>query len=250
MAYVLGVAAYVYERQLQAIPARWTMFWGLFGVGVVAVFLLSEHPIGWIISHLTLDPETGFYRILIWDAALERIGQSPMMGYSFQLFAQDILDATVDCVWLVEALRYGIPTSAFLFWANMAAVWPAHRGRFGAGDDFDQRMSLAFTIVLLLFVFSGITVHFWNYMWIFWACALALRPRCASAQSTVDDPIRDLEASQMCFGQEPSECRAAACETGYEATGVIGIWLIVESPEEFDDRGRWECAHERGLAAA
>lgn len=175
MAYVLGVAAYCYERQMRAIPARWTIFWVLVGSAVGAVFLVAEHPIGWLVSHLTLDPETGYYRMLIWNAALERIGQSPMTGYSFELFNENILDATVDCVWLVEALRFGIPASVLLFWANMAAVWPTLRRRTGVGDDFAQRMSLAFTIVLLLFVFSGITVHFWNYMWIFWGMCIGIK---------------------------------------------------------------------------
>ncbi|WP_253706012.1 O-antigen ligase [Bradyrhizobium sp. WD16] len=175
MAYVLGVAAYVYDRQMRQTPARWTIFWVLFGGAIGAVFLVTEHPIGWLVSHLTLDPETGYYRMLIWDAALERIGQSPLTGYSFQLFNENILDSTVDCVWLVEALRFGIPASAFLFLANMAAIWPAGRRKAPSADEFDQRMNLAFAIVLLLFVFSGITVHFWNYMWIFWGLCIGIK---------------------------------------------------------------------------
>ncbi|MCI4677045.1 hypothetical protein K9U39_12345 [Rhodoblastus acidophilus] len=175
MAYVLGVAAYSYDRLMRTAPARWTLFWIVLGTVLGVVFIVSRHPIGWLISHLTLDPVTGYYRILIWDAALAEIGQSPITGFSFELFHKNILDSTVDCVWLVEALRYGIPASALLFCANIAAVWPARRRAPGVESDFDRRMNLAFAIVLLLFIFSGITVHFWNYMWIFWGLCIGIK---------------------------------------------------------------------------
>jgi hypothetical protein len=122
-----------------------------------------------------LDPESGYFRILIWDLAFERIGQSPLFGHSFEMFGDPILDTTIDCVWLVNALRFGIPASALLFLANVTAFWPTRRSRMSRYDVFGQRMRLAFTTVLLLFIFSGITVHFWNYMWIFWGLCIGIR---------------------------------------------------------------------------
>jgi O-antigen ligase len=136
---------------------------------------------------MTLDPESGYFRILIWDLALAQIGQSPITGYSFAPLNDYILDTTVDCVWLVEALRYGIPAIVLLAWANIAAIWPVRSRGPHDGEDFDRRMSLAFTIVLLLLVFSGITVHLWNYMWILWGLFIgikaSLRERAIAAAS-------------------------------------------------------------------
>lgn len=175
MAYALGVAAYSYEHLMRQIPTRWVIFWSFFGGTVGVAFLISQHPIGWLISHLTLDPQSGYFRILIWDLAFERIGQSPLFGHSFEMFGDPILDTTIDCVWLVNALRFGIPASALLFLANVTAFWPTQRSRMSRHDLFDQRMRLAFTTVLLLFIFSGITVHFWNYMWIFWGLCIGIR---------------------------------------------------------------------------
>lgn len=175
MAYALGVAAYSYDRLMRRLPGRWTIFWTVVAVALSALIALSQHPIGWLISHLTLDPETGYYRILIWDAAFERIAQSPLTGYSFQLFDENILDATIDCVWLVEALRFGIPAMALLFVTNLTAIWPVRRHIQVGSGDFQERMNFAFTIVLLLFMFTGITVHFWNYMWIFWGLCIGIK---------------------------------------------------------------------------
>ena len=137
--------------------------------------LLSDHPIGWLISNLTLDPQSGYFRILIWNLAFERIELRPLYGYSFQFFNDPILDTTIDCVWLVNALRFGVPASALLFIVNLAAIWPIRQRGPGASDDYGQRMRLAFTAVLLLFMFSGITVHFWNYLWIFWGLCVGIR---------------------------------------------------------------------------
>jgi hypothetical protein len=175
MAYVLGVAAYGYEQLLHRIQVRWTIFWGLFASMIIAVMMVSQHPVGWLISNLTLDPQSGYFRILIWNLAFIRIEQSPLVGHSFQMFGDPILDTTIDCVWLVDALRFGIPASALLFLANLAAIWPRRRSRAIERDAYHDRMSLAFSAVLLLFIFSGITVHFWNYMWIFWGLCMGIR---------------------------------------------------------------------------
>lgn len=175
MAYFLGVAAYSYDHLMRRLPGRWAIFWTVLAVAIGALMTVAQHPIGWLISHLTLDPETGYYRILIWDAAFYRIAQSPLTGFSFELFDENILDSTVDCVWLVEALRFGIPATMLLLATNLTAVWPVRRHVQVKSDDFQERMNFAFTIIVLLFSFSGITVHFWNYMWIFWGLAIGIK---------------------------------------------------------------------------
>src|SRR4029079_4499005 len=113
--------------------------------------------------------------LLIWNLAFLRIEQSPLFGHSFEMFGNPILDSTIDCVWLVDALRFGIPASALLFLVNVTAFWPTRRSRIDGHDLYGHRMRLAFTAVLLLIMFSGITVHFWNYMWVFWGLCIGIR---------------------------------------------------------------------------
>lgn len=176
MCFALVLMAYGYERLMRQIPSRWTLFWSVAGILMAFLFVLSNNPMGWIISHLTLDPDTGYYRLLIWNAALDRISHSPFTGYAIELFNLQILDATVDSIWLVMALRFGIPTIAFLLLANVAACLPVKTSRTkDPTDSYTHRMRLAFTVVLLMFMFTGLTVHFWNYMWIFWGLCLGIR---------------------------------------------------------------------------
>jgi O-antigen ligase len=118
---------------------------------------------------------SGYYRILIWDSALARIAESPIFGYTIESFDEEILDATIDSLWLVDALRFGTPVVVLLILINIAACLPtkAIRNRTSNGVYIED-MHLAFTIVLVLFMFAGITVYFWNYMWIFWGVCLGI----------------------------------------------------------------------------
>jgi hypothetical protein len=53
-------------------------------------------------------------------------------------------------------------------------VLPVSR-RIARQPSYLSRMSTAFTLVLVVFMFTGITVHFWNYMWIFWGVCIGMR---------------------------------------------------------------------------
>jgi hypothetical protein len=173
MTWSIIMAIYTYDRLMRRYSRRWTAFWAIVAVMAVAFFSLSEHPLGWIISHLTLDPQTGYWRILIWDTAFTYIGESPIVGYAYQTFNNYVLDGTVDSIWLVLALRFGIPMIILFALTNIAAISPSRsKGSGNAGSD---QMRHAFSIVLLMFMFTGLTVHFWNFMLMFWGLCLGIR---------------------------------------------------------------------------
>jgi O-Antigen ligase len=175
MCFGLTLLAYVYERLLQSFAKRWLVFWLILAASLTSVFLVTTHPVGWLVSHLTLDPESGYFRMLIWDAALAKINDSPLFGYTVELFGDEILDATVDSVWLVDALRFGIPAVVLLILVNIAAILPIKgMSERTPNGVYIEDMHFAFTIVLVLFMFAGITVHFWNYSWIFWGICLGI----------------------------------------------------------------------------
>jgi hypothetical protein len=111
---------------------------------------------------------------MIWDAALTHIAQSPVIGYGYQ-FNDVILDNTVDSIWLVISLRFGVPMLILFFLANVAAFFPGQREFKGTGDVHMDQMRRAFTLVLLMLMFTGLTVHFWNFMLMFWGLCLGIR---------------------------------------------------------------------------
>jgi O-antigen ligase len=183
MAFAIMLATYTYDRLMRLFPWRWTASWMVIGVLALAVILATEHPLGWILSNLTLDPESGYFRILEWDAAFDKISQSPWTGFSFSNFDEAEL-YSVDCVWLAVCLRFGIPATVLLFLSNVAACLPRNSNR--TDEPYLDRMRTAFTLILVMFMFTGLTVHYWNFMWILWGLCIGIRASIREQSTSVE----------------------------------------------------------------
>jgi hypothetical protein len=175
LSFFIVIGLYTYDRLMRRYPRRWNAVWASLIIFVSVIFVVANAPLGWLITHLTFDPESGYFRYLIWDAALQYIDQAPIAGYAFNLLHHEILDQTVDSVWLVTSLHYGVPAALFLFLANVTSFLPPKASRVRAMELDQSRMSTAFTVVLIVFILVGLTVHFWNFMWIFWAVCIGIR---------------------------------------------------------------------------
>jgi hypothetical protein len=175
MAFPIILVAFAYDQLMRRYSWRWSAFWITIGTLIFVVFVVTEHPLNWVLSHLTLDPQTGYYRLMIWDTALTYIAQSPVIGYAYHFFNEPILDNSVDCIWLVLSLRFGVPMFVLFFLTNVAAFFPTQPNFKGTGDVHMDQMRRAFTLVLLMFMFTGLTVHFWKSMLMFWGLCLGIR---------------------------------------------------------------------------
>ena len=114
----------------------------------------------------------------IWDAAISKISEAPIFGFAFRTLNVGILDNTVDCVWLVYALRFGLPMIALFLMTNIATFLLNGQRQTDittVRETYMNRMRTAFTLVLVLFSLMGLTVHFWNFMWIFWGVCIGIR---------------------------------------------------------------------------
>jgi hypothetical protein len=210
----LVLGAYTYDRLMRRYSWRWTAFWLVVVSFISAVFLVSHHPIGWILSHMTLDPQSAYFRILIWDAAIDRIAQAPLTGFAFNPLRHEILDTTVDSVWLVNSLHYGIPMIVLLFLTNASAFWPTGQISTKNGNSYTEQMRRGFTVVLIVLIFVGVTVHYWNYLWIFWGLCIGVRASLreeagGTALGRTERPaMRALEAGRGCHrdaGGDPAQ---------------------------------------------
>lgn len=176
IAFLIVGAAYTYDRLMRRFSWRWNVLWLLCGLLVSVFVMAAQNPLGWLISHLTFDPQTGYFRMMIWDAGFSYIAQAPLFGYGYELFHNDFLDGTVDSIWLLQMLRFGVPMFVLFFMTNLAAVLPKRREKeIGRYDRYLADMRQAFTLLVLVFMFAGLTVHFWNYMWMFWGLCLGVR---------------------------------------------------------------------------
>jgi hypothetical protein len=179
ISFMIVISVYFYDRIMRRYSWRWDALVTGLCVLLVAVFALANKPVSWIVSHLTLDPSTGYFRVATWDSAFYYIGLSPYVGFGFEahgMIGDFFGNASVDSVWLALALRFGIPAIVFLFLSNVATFYRS--GSTGVSrqtDPYMSRMRTAFTLVLIVFMFAGLTVHYWNNIWMFWGICIGIR---------------------------------------------------------------------------
>jgi hypothetical protein len=178
LAFVLMVAAFVYDRFLARFSWRWRVCAvGLSGA-VLILYLSAAHPTSWLISHLTLDPSTGYFRVYAFDYAFDQISVKPVTGWGFDRTGGDDFEVgvSIDNVWLVVALRFGIPASILLLLTNICTFFPLpERSKKDKSRHFIKEAGTAFTSSIMCFVFIGLTVHYWNALWMLWAIFLGIR---------------------------------------------------------------------------
>ncbi len=178
--FMVVLSVYSYDRLLKSSPWRWKAFAAVIGAVLAFIYLTTNNPTSWIIAHLTLDPSTGYFRKATWDRALYNIGFSPWVGFGFGDIGEGLEffdNASVDAVWLVIALRFGVPIVVFMLLANVTSFFVGF-GRKAVGptlDEYMDRMRTGFTFAVMTFALVGLTVHYWNTMWMLWGAYIGIR---------------------------------------------------------------------------
>jgi hypothetical protein len=170
----LFILCYLYDSVMYRYNRRWQVLWTIIFAGIGAVFVFSNAPIAWLISHLIFDAENGYYRLGSWYDGLDEVARSPLFGFGFQPLNDYYLAYTIDTVWLVIALRYGIPAVIFILLANVLTFWRIGR-RKTKNDAYLIRLRTGFTAVLVLLIVVGLTVDYYDAMWIFWGLCVGIR---------------------------------------------------------------------------
>jgi len=182
MSFFIAIGVCIYDVMLRRFSWRWRAMGLSLTAMLIVIYCATNKPISWVVAHLTLDPATGYFRVATWDVAFHYIGLSPYVGYGFEAFADrdDFFgNASVDSVWLTMALRFGIPFIILVFVMNVLAfrrsgptVGPRKNGLRKDSHDY---MYTGFTLVVILFMFTGLTVHYWNNIWMFWGICIGIR---------------------------------------------------------------------------
>jgi O-Antigen ligase len=171
----LGIitAVFCYDCALRQFPWRWKALAATATGILIGIFIFASQPLEWILLHFTLDPETGFFRLLTWESALPLISQSPFVGYGMVSLG-DSLDAqiylrSVDCIWLLAALRYGLPAVILLIMTMFSSL--SRKSSALGTVNIETGLSLCIVTMALI----GLTVHFWGATWLFLSLCIGIR---------------------------------------------------------------------------
>lgn len=147
---------------------RWTILWSIVIFGFLVIQFGSDlGAVKFFISHFTFDPQTGWYRVAIWDFGSASVLNHPLLGIGLTDWARPrwMASDSVDNFWLLTAMRYGIPSVILLFasciWMVLSIV------RTKSSDSSIKICRLAYLICMTTFFFVGVTIHFSHaiYAW-------------------------------------------------------------------------------------
>jgi hypothetical protein len=168
---ILGVVLLVYDRFLGRVRGRWVGLIVLSAVAGTIIILSFEAPILYIIEHFTFDPGTGLERLHQWNVVGEVLYTSPWFGLGYQDPAtssgETVADlGSVDSLWLVAALAYGIPSSVLIALTLIGSTsLPVKGPRVGLSRD-EAKLGTVLSTLMCITVFMGFTVHIWGTDWI------------------------------------------------------------------------------------
>lgn len=169
---LMGFGLLVYGRIMTGLQIKWWLIIGGVAAFALTLFMASNRPFGALFDVATIDPQTAYYRLYIWNSVGPYVLQSPWFG----VYAPDVeYQGSVDSVWLVLAAGYGIPCSVMVGLSMIGACsLPTDPGRALLGP-VESRAGTVSGVIMAVIIFTGFTVHFWGALWILVGLLTGLR---------------------------------------------------------------------------
>jgi len=156
-----------WDRVTRGIQMRWWALVSIFALMMFAVSMGSNRsPVHVFISYLTFSAASSYNRILIWEYGSAEVGRNPLFGIGFgDWIRAPWMSDSMDNFWLLTAVRYGLPALIFLVAAIITLALRQYRaiGR----NQYLNRYRMAWLAIMTGLAVSGVTVHFWNAMFVY-----------------------------------------------------------------------------------
>lgn len=167
------LAGYEWLRKLISF-LNWPLFLAAAGTVLTLLQLLSSNGLLGLIIRYTVDPKTGYYRLLIWEYGSKSVAKYPWFGIGYDPFEKLIwMNDSVDTVWLAIAIRNGLPPALLLGAAMLLAIVSLMRAA-SLGDPGGRLTVLGIAISLSILFTMGFTVSFFGGLLIWFAMMLAI----------------------------------------------------------------------------
>jgi hypothetical protein len=166
---IIGLALNLVLMTYEAIQKRVTgLSWALLiytSLALVALIeLVSKGGIfSVIVRYLTLNPWTGYYRMITWEYAAADVWRSPWVGIGFEGFTRPVwmTSPSIDAYWLLTAVRFGLPCALALGLATVIALIML-MSVASQSDQRDRSFFIGVAISLLVMAMLLFTVTLWG----------------------------------------------------------------------------------------
>jgi hypothetical protein len=154
----------------------------------ILIQLVTENGLFVLLGRVTFDPQTAYFRRLIWEFGTQSVMNYPLFGIGFTGYERlSWMPQTVDAHWLMLAIRFGIFPPLAILGVTIAAII-ALASAAGRAGPADRRTLAGLVVALVTFIFFGFTVAFfggvntWFYLFLGMTVALGFSPRPAPVE--------------------------------------------------------------------
>lgn len=175
----LGIAMFVslavYDRIRKVVTF---LNWPIFIATAIAILtvlqLVSKNGLIAILIRYTLNPSSGYYRLLIWEYGSRSVANYPLFGIGYAQFkGLPWMTNSVDTIWLSLAIRHGLPVPLLLGLAVVLAIAGlALQASRDPTVNADTRIGLAIALTMLFVL--GFTVSFFGGLLIWFVMVLGI----------------------------------------------------------------------------
>jgi hypothetical protein len=168
-----GLSAYDWLQRRVAF-LNWPMFLGAVAAVLAVLHIISQNGLIAILIRYTVNPATGYYRLLIWEYGSKSVAKHPWFGIGYDPFEKlKWMTDSVDTVWLAIAIRNGLLPALLLGLAVLAVIFALAKTA-SRSQTIDSPGKIGIAITLAIFFILGFTVSFFGGMLIWFVVLLAV----------------------------------------------------------------------------
>lgn len=163
LAVVLSIGLLIFDwLQKRVAVLKWSYLVIFGGSALAFVQAFSQNGVFSIIVRNTLNPQTGYFRLLIWEYGIESIKKYPLIGIGYTEYERALwMPPSVDNHWLMLGIRHGLFTPICLGLACALVIFRlAIVSR--KQSELGRRFFVGCAISLFVFAIMGFTVSFFS----------------------------------------------------------------------------------------
>lgn len=199
-----------WNRVFSWLRARWLVLIGLGGLFLLAVSLFAKRPLPNILLSFAFEPDSAFFRLVIWNYGTRSISNHPWFGVGMGPWDRPSWMApSIDMFWLYNGIVYGLPAALLMLAFFAAAGVSVGLVRHLNPLHYDYRV--AYLVAMASFFLTGWMVHFWNGTYVFflfmtgaglWLCDVTDADRAPAAPRRRSRTAGERGAADGLLGQE------------------------------------------------
>lgn len=141
------------------------IFFSGFAIAMLIQALSNRGFFGILISYLTFNPNTGYFRMLQWEYSMDDILSHPILGIAHndwtRPYWKDWMGDSIDSFWLLVTLQHGIFAFILLLTACFYAVFSVLNQVHRQHENI-KWMVTAWTLSFMSLILIGFTVDYFD----------------------------------------------------------------------------------------